>query len=342
MRSRNLKPGFFKSEELAAHPPLSRILFEGLWCLADCKGRLEDRPKYIKAEVLPYDDYDVDAAMNQLGREREFGKQPFLIRYRVGERRYIWIPGFNEHQRITGKEAEKDSLIPEYDPSVAPGNIGETSGKQLDINESGSSLSSCAHALLSPCTSVPPDPCTLAPLHPSIEIPVSYPSGTLAPSPRKAKAPKHDKFRLDTESWEWVNITPDLRSAWAVDYPGINIEDELRKARAWVRADPTRKKTNWTRFIAGWFSRAQDKCHGIGAAPAVTEPDRPNAPRREKEIERVIREMATRTLPPPGEVRTLPDGRKVYSPPRPPGVGVHGNGVVGNVPVDRESEERNG
>jgi len=174
------------------------------------------------------------------------------------------------------------------------------------------------------------------------DVSISYPSGTLAPSPRKAKAPKHDKFRLDTESWEWVNITPDLRSAWAVDYPGINIDDELRKARAWVRADPTRKKTNWTRFIAGWFSRAQDRCHGTGAAPAVTEPDRPNAPRREKEIERVIREMATRTLPPPGEIRTLPDGRKVYSPPRPPGVGVHGNGVVGNVPVDRESEERNG
>ena len=168
------------------------------------------------------------------------------------------------------------------------------------------------------------------------------PSDRPAPSPRKTRTPKPDKLHLDMESWEWVNVTPELRSAWAMDYPAIDVDDELRKARAWVRADPTRKKTNWTRFIAGWFSRAQDRCHGTGAAPAVTEPDRPNAPRREKEIERVIREMATRTLPPPGEVRTLPDGRKVYSPPRPPGVGVHGNGVVGNVPVDRESEERNG
>lgn len=96
---------------------------------------------------------------------------------------------------------------------------------------------------------------------------VSTPTESLAPSPRKAKAPKHDKPALNMETWEWVNLTPDIRQAWSQDYPAIDIDDELRKARAWVRADPTRKKTNWQKFLANWFSRAQDK-GGSKHAPA--------------------------------------------------------------------------
>lgn len=95
------------------------------------------------------------------------------------------------------------------------------------------------------------------------------PSDRLAPSPRKAKAPKHDTFRLDLESWEWINLGDDLRSAWTTDYPGIDVDAELRKARAWVRADPAkRRKSNWTKFVSGWFSRAQDKA-GTQRIPAV-------------------------------------------------------------------------
>ena len=49
-RARNIKPGFFLNEELGVLPPLVRILFAGLWCIADRDGRLEDRPKRIKME----------------------------------------------------------------------------------------------------------------------------------------------------------------------------------------------------------------------------------------------------------------------------------------------------
>ena len=33
-RLRTIKPGFFMNEELASVPPLGRLLFEGLWCIA--------------------------------------------------------------------------------------------------------------------------------------------------------------------------------------------------------------------------------------------------------------------------------------------------------------------
>ncbi|MEI6309491.1 MAG: hypothetical protein WCP58_07610, partial [bacterium] len=68
MRARNLKPGFFKNEYLGKLDPLVRLLFAGLWCLADRKGRLEDRPGKIKIEALPCDDCDVEQMLEDLAR----------------------------------------------------------------------------------------------------------------------------------------------------------------------------------------------------------------------------------------------------------------------------------
>jgi hypothetical protein len=65
-RVRTIKPGFFLNEQLAELPALGRILFAGLWCIADRSGRLEDRPRKIKVETLPYDDCDVDALLDDL------------------------------------------------------------------------------------------------------------------------------------------------------------------------------------------------------------------------------------------------------------------------------------
>ena len=50
-RIRSLKPEFFKDEDLALLPFEARILYSGLWCYADREGRLEDRPKYLKADI---------------------------------------------------------------------------------------------------------------------------------------------------------------------------------------------------------------------------------------------------------------------------------------------------
>jgi hypothetical protein len=66
MRIRTIKPGFFTHEEIAELSPLARLLFIGLWCMADVAGRLEDRPKRIKIEILPYDKADADALLNEI------------------------------------------------------------------------------------------------------------------------------------------------------------------------------------------------------------------------------------------------------------------------------------
>jgi hypothetical protein len=106
-RLRTLKPGFFLDDELAECPPLTRLLFAGLWVIADREGRLEDRPKRIKTETLPYDDCDVDAMLGELC------ERGFIVRYESGGRRFIAIPTWAKHQSPHVKEAA--STIPAPD-----------------------------------------------------------------------------------------------------------------------------------------------------------------------------------------------------------------------------------
>lgn len=114
-RSRNVKPGTFTNDVLAECSVLARYLFIALWTIADREGRLEDRPKKIKAETLPYDDCDCDELLNQL---REKG---FILRYKAGENKYIQILNFAKHQNPHVKE--QASSIPAPDMSGASNDL---------------------------------------------------------------------------------------------------------------------------------------------------------------------------------------------------------------------------
>ena len=65
-RSRTLKPSFFSNETLAKCDPLARILFCGLWTVADREGRLEERLDKRKIELLPYDQCNIEELIIQL------------------------------------------------------------------------------------------------------------------------------------------------------------------------------------------------------------------------------------------------------------------------------------
>lgn len=103
-RMRTLKIGFFTNDQLAELPALTRLLFSGLWLLADREGRLENRPKRIKAELLPYDDCNIAEMLGQLETAG------FIERYTAHEIPCIQIVNFAKHQCPNAKEA----------PSVLP------------------------------------------------------------------------------------------------------------------------------------------------------------------------------------------------------------------------------
>jgi hypothetical protein len=118
-RMRTIKPGFFTNEELCELEPLARILFAGLWCWADREGRLEDRPRRIKKEILGYDDGDVESLLGALVA------RGFIARYAAAGGRYIQVVNFARHQNPHVREAP--SAIPA--PGERPDGTGPAPGQ---------------------------------------------------------------------------------------------------------------------------------------------------------------------------------------------------------------------
>lgn len=116
-RARNIKPGFFRNADLVELPFEARLLFIGLWTLADREGRLEDRPKQIKMEIFPADNVDCDALIGLL---EGIG---VVARYEHGGKRYLQVVNFCKHQNP--HRDEKASTIPDQhgnlpEPKEAP------------------------------------------------------------------------------------------------------------------------------------------------------------------------------------------------------------------------------
>lgn len=113
-RIRYLKPEFFTDEDLAELPFQTRLMYAGLWCHADKAGRLENRPKYLKAMIFPYDTIDVEKQLSMLSNGKGANKAPFIQRYEIEGKQYIQILSWNKHQ--VPHHTEKESIIPDPPP----------------------------------------------------------------------------------------------------------------------------------------------------------------------------------------------------------------------------------
>ncbi|WP_348529843.1 hypothetical protein [Pseudomonas sp. Pc102] len=115
------------NEDLAELQPMERLLFIYLWMLADREGRLEDRPKRIKAEAFPYDDAHVDDMLDNLQ------SAGFIIRYAVDGKRFIQVHNFTKHQRPHNNETASD--IPPMEQGLTPSEKPEIEPVQSDSNQ---------------------------------------------------------------------------------------------------------------------------------------------------------------------------------------------------------------
>lgn len=136
-RIRAIKPGFFTNDDLADLSPLTRLMFIGLWTVSDREGRVRDRPRKLKAEIMPFDDIDCEAALASLVASG------FIIRYASGTDRYIQVINWPKHQFPHVNELP--SLIPApegYNPALrvkreqSAGNMGNGGGNTVNGNTS--------------------------------------------------------------------------------------------------------------------------------------------------------------------------------------------------------------
>jgi len=270
-RTRNIKPGFFKNEDVASCDPVARLLFAGLWTLADADGRMEYRPLRIKAELFAYDSFDIVPMFGQLVA------RGLVVVYQVGDGTYLEIPRVRLHQRCHPSEASEGF------PSCEDGQAVNFHGEQL----------------------FPVANCAL-PSFPSLSsFPSSNPSTSSAlstPQPRRRSKPA-DPLRWSADNG-WEGITDADHAEWSKAYPAADLPVELAKAHQWLKANPKKAtKSSWRRWITTtWFSRCQDRggTHrepGIrpGGSPPVVRIPRPEfdgRPMTDEEFSRAKRHAA--------------------------------------------------
>ena len=126
-RARNIKPGFFKNEVLAEMPFEARLLFIGLWTLADREGRMEDRPKRIRAEIFPLEFIDADPLLERLAQDG------FIVRYAVDGAKFIQIENFTKHQMPHHKEVASVIPAPEGCPQITRHAYDVSAQQRLEV-----------------------------------------------------------------------------------------------------------------------------------------------------------------------------------------------------------------
>jgi hypothetical protein len=259
VRARNIKPGFWKNEYLVELPYEYRLLFIGLWMLADRDGLLEDRPKKIKMELFPADNVEVTEGLDLL---EEMG---MIERYSAEGVKVIFITGFSKHQNP--HHTEKKSELPPKEREFH-GDEAEVSGDDSVDPETPNDNSQLDNGELTvnppldngeyPADSLIPD--SLIPdstENPDSDEPDGSPPAPVAAQPAVIAIPTN-KFNTAREEYP---VTEDQIREWAQTYPAVDVLQTLRQIRSWNLNNGAKRKTyrGMAAHIDKWLAREQNR-----------------------------------------------------------------------------------
>lgn len=118
-----LNPEFWLDEDVAKLSAFSRLLYMGLWGICDDNyATLPDRPEWIKAQVFPYEEINIEQMLKELALS---GK---IIKFEVDNKNYWYIKNFFKHQRVDRPSSPK---YPKYPLSLADDSTSTRSEDKL-------------------------------------------------------------------------------------------------------------------------------------------------------------------------------------------------------------------
>lgn len=241
-RARNIKPGIRTNDELAELNPLTRLTFIYLWMSADFNGNMLYKPKRLKAENLPYDDVDIEAIISELERSG------FVKIYDENGSRYLSIKNFKKHQNPHKNEVMRGTDIPTPEEVAKPvyveGKSKATQSFTGDHDKDGNDTEQGRDEN----GSRRPDSGFLIP-----------DSGYQSESSSSADDSLEELEALPLQDGTEYIAKDDFVAEMARLYPQANLAKEFKGMRAWLIANPAKKKTRrgMTKFINGWLSKAK-------------------------------------------------------------------------------------
>lgn len=137
MRIRNIKPEFWRSDDITALSLEDRLLFIGLWSYVDDNGVGIDDHRRVAADLFAFE--DDQNAIREFVREglMRLSVGPLVSRYEVSGKRYLYINGWDKHQRVANPnkpryprpDVEGASLTSDYvEPNEDVRNLPEDLG----------------------------------------------------------------------------------------------------------------------------------------------------------------------------------------------------------------------
>lgn len=273
MRARDIKPQFFLNDQLAECSFPARLAYPGLWMVADREGRLEYRPKRLKAEIFPYDDVDMVALLEELI------SNGLVVRYEVNNIEYLWIPTFLKHQKPHPNE--KPSVIPPCPGNFIPEKQVSNTKVKTTFNQGDNNVTprlkvGNTKEKLNPASSLTPSY-----IESSIKKESSLHSDSFSSEQSCDCSEVHEKslpeilplspvvIRLPLNTGQPYPVTKSDCDHWQELFPAVDVMQELRGMLAWLEAVPKRRKTirGIKRFITSWLSKSQDQCGYQRASP---------------------------------------------------------------------------
>jgi hypothetical protein len=95
-RIRTVKPEFWTSDQIVECSPIARLLFIGMWNFADDRGVIPRRPRTIKMQVFPGDEFTADQIEEWI---TELESQRLLGRFEHEGSTFSVVTGWH-HQKI--------------------------------------------------------------------------------------------------------------------------------------------------------------------------------------------------------------------------------------------------
>lgn len=112
-RKRMIDPNIWQSEDFSKLSTLGKLVFIGLFSLADDEGRGRSNPVYLKSTLFPYEEgirsTDIDKTLSEISSNMS------VIFYSCDGSSYYWLYNWNTWQKI---DKPSESKIPEYDENI--------------------------------------------------------------------------------------------------------------------------------------------------------------------------------------------------------------------------------
>lgn len=112
-RKRMIDPSIWINEDFGTLSNLAKLVFIGLFSIADDEGRGKASPAYIKAVLFPYNDdlriADIEKTLSEISSKMS------VIFYSCDENMYYTLTSWNMWQKI---DKPSQSKLPEYNPET--------------------------------------------------------------------------------------------------------------------------------------------------------------------------------------------------------------------------------